>query len=79
MLLIFGFAWVDLDHHPPIYSSLIAGMTDTHCYAYLLVEMGGITNFFPGLASNHDSSHLCLPSSWDYKQESLSPAHLSFR
>jgi hypothetical protein len=32
----------------------------------LLVEMGGITNCLPRLASNLNPPHLCLLSSWNY-------------
>jgi hypothetical protein len=32
--------------------------------------------FLPGMASNWDSSDLCLPSSWDYRREPLVPSSL---
>jgi hypothetical protein len=59
--------------HSPIYASLIAGMTGAHDYhtQFLLLEMGCLMNFLPGLASNSDSLTLCLPSSWDYRREPL--------
>jgi hypothetical protein len=38
----------------------------------------GVVNYLPGLASNHNLSDLCLPSSQDYRREPLHPAFLSF-
>jgi hypothetical protein len=47
------YAWANLDHNP-IYASHLAGSTVTpHCSQLLLVEMGGLTNFFLlGMALN---------------------------
>jgi hypothetical protein len=33
----------------------------------LLVERGGLPNFFPELASSHDPSHFPFWSSWNYR------------
>jgi hypothetical protein len=32
-------------------------------------------NYWPGLASNHNPSDLCLMSSYNYRCEPLAPAH----
>jgi hypothetical protein len=37
-----------------------------------------LINYFPGLVSNCSSPELHLPSSWDYRCESLCPAMLLF-
>jgi hypothetical protein len=37
---------------PSIYTSCVAGMTDTHLHIQLIIEMGGFANFLPGLVSN---------------------------
>jgi hypothetical protein len=34
----------------------------------------GLQNYLPGLASNLDPPHLCLPISWDYRCEPPHPA-----
>jgi hypothetical protein len=65
------FALADLDCDPPTYASHIAGHVPQYP-AYLL--RWGLTNFVPGLASNHDPSHLYLPSTWDYRYEPSHPA-----
>jgi hypothetical protein len=73
-LVIFGteshvYVQAVLDFNPALYASSVAGTTCHH--AQLLAKMGGLTNFLPGLASNHDSPNFCLPSSWDYRYEPL--------
>jgi hypothetical protein len=54
-----------LDLVPPSYASFEAGcQACVTVLSFLLVEMGGgLENFLPGLALNHDSLNLCLPSS----------------
>jgi hypothetical protein len=43
-----------LDCDPSIYASCIDGTTVTHHHTQILVEMGGgLTNFLPGLVSDH--------------------------
>jgi hypothetical protein len=61
-------AWVLLCN-PPIYASLVAGMTSVPLWPILLVEMGSC--FLPGLLSNHNSLHFHLQRSWDYRYEPL--------
>jgi hypothetical protein len=46
------------------------------CLAYWL--QWGLLNFLPGLASNCDPPDLCLPSSWDNRNDSLIPASKLF-
>jgi hypothetical protein len=41
------YAWAGLDHDPPIYASLCSWAEWHH--AHLLVEMGNLENFLPGL------------------------------
>jgi hypothetical protein len=37
------------------------------CSGYL--GGGGLSKYFPGLASNHDRPEFSLPSNWDYRHE----------
>jgi hypothetical protein len=47
-----------LDHHPPVYASLVDGMTGMRCHAkFLIFEMRFLSL---GLASNHDPLDLLL-------------------
>jgi hypothetical protein len=43
-----------LEHKLPVYASHIARTTGAGHHAQLLVEMGGLLNFLPGLALNFD-------------------------
>jgi hypothetical protein len=44
-----------------------------HHYTQLYWLRWSLKIFLPGLASNHCPPNLCLPSSWDYRCESLCP------
>jgi hypothetical protein len=50
-----------LDCYPPTYASCIAELTSSHHYA-LMVEMGGLMNFLPGLVLHLHPPNLCLMS-----------------
>jgi hypothetical protein len=41
-------------------------------------EDGGLTNYLPRLASNHDLSDLNLPCSYDYRCEPLVPSQIFY-
>jgi hypothetical protein len=63
--LLFGFPtfqWTGLGLN---YMIIVHGRSDT---VWLL----------PRLASNHGSSDLCHPSSWDYRREPLAPGQIAF-
>jgi hypothetical protein len=60
-------AWTDWD--PPIYISCVAGMTRIEHHTQLLCWDGGLANFLPVLASNHNPPNLYLLNSWDYRHE----------
>jgi hypothetical protein len=36
-------------------------------FALVILQMGGLMNYFPGLASNRDPPNFSLPRSWDYR------------
>jgi hypothetical protein len=57
-----------VDHDPPINAFYVAEMAGTRHYAQLFIGChGGLTNFLPRLALNHDPPDLCLLISWDYR------------
>jgi hypothetical protein len=65
------FTQVSLAHNS-IYAFGIAALTGMHHHTQLFCWHRCLTNFLLGLADlKPQSPHLCLPSSWDYRSETL--------
>jgi hypothetical protein len=76
--LIF-FPQAGLDHCPPIFMlPTVSGTTGTCHYTHFFPVEMGFQELFTGVASNCDSPHLSLPSSWDYRREPLAPGFTNF-
>jgi hypothetical protein len=54
---------------PSSYAAGIAKIKDAQLHAWFVDWDGGLANFLPGLALNHDPFGLCLPNSWDCRSK----------
>jgi hypothetical protein len=63
-LIFFAWGILDLTYH-------VAGKMGMYHHTWLILLRWNLTNIFLRLALNCDPSHLCLQSSWDYRQEGI--------